>query len=833
MKTIRLLYILCIFILFQGNLFSEEYYAVGVDRDQADRPISFMHYTEGEWRAELFPPAQEFSSNSAPCLAISPEGILWMVWAGRREGEPPRIYFSRRTGTQWSSPETVSESGNWEETPVISFDRSGLPWVAWSETAADKTNIFCAVWGGNAFAWPELISSSNTSPNINPALGAGKNNTMVMLWEGQNKSFYQIYFSIGGDDGWSKEELLSPRGGVGQVFPSLSYRSDQLSGCWRENGERINADWRSGQWSRSYRKRAENTIPPAPISDSRGWILAYGTGGEALPLRLSLLRSPQEELIDRFPASGKNSRMAASHIYTGYGDSITYGTTPPGGDPATHKGDCYIPLLKALLQTDYPADSFTIYNGGYPGATTHDLLEGSTGNWACPGIISAINQSQCSQILIMGGTNDISDHINPSTIANNLNIMIDRARGLGSNPILGTIIPRCDNSSLNNDTTTLVTSYIIPLAAWKNCQLANPWQNFIDHTNWCSDYLTYWDGVHPYYPAGSQHIADAWYDTLAVYTPTPTPPPAIIDSGDYNGDGTSDIALFRPDSGLWAVRGITRVYFGALEDRPASGDYNNDGTTDIALFRGSSGLWAIRGITRVYFGGSSDISAPGDYNGDGVCDIAIYRESTGLWAARGITRCYFGSEDDIPIPGYYQGNREKGIAIFRPSTGLWAARDFTRFYFGGSEDQPSVADYSGNGSDQAGIFRAGSGLWAIRGYSRFYYGSSDDNPVPASYGGANATAAIFRESAGLWSLRTLSRIYYGTAGDISVTGRIPRPVTPSPTPSITPTPSIIPTPTPSPTPSVTPAPSIIPTPTPSPTPIGFHTPIPTSTPLSK
>jgi hypothetical protein len=39
-----------------------------------------------------------------------------------------------------------------------------------------------------------------------------------------------------------------------------------------------------------------------------------------------------------------------------------------------------------------------------------------------------------------------------------------------------------------------------------------------------------------------------------------------------------------------------------------NGYYNCDGTTDIRLFQGSSGLWAIRGYTRVYFGGSNDLS---------------------------------------------------------------------------------------------------------------------------------------------------------------------------------------------------------------------------------
>ncbi|HDL64428.1 MAG TPA: hypothetical protein ENH12_03460, partial [Proteobacteria bacterium] len=42
-------------------------------------------------------------------------------------------------------------------------------------------------------------------------------------------------------------------------------------------------------------------------------------------------------------------------------------------------------------------------------------------------------------------------------------------------------------------------------------------------------------------------------------SPTPTPSPAVPPwIYDYNGDGTSDIAIFRRSSGLWAVRDVTR-----------------------------------------------------------------------------------------------------------------------------------------------------------------------------------------------------------------------------------------------------------------------------------
>jgi hypothetical protein len=249
--------------------------------------------------------------------------------------------------------------------------------------------------------------------------------------------------------------------------------------------------------------------------------------------------------------------------------------------------------------------------------------------------------------------------------------------------------------------------------------------------------------------------------------------PPVIDSGDYSGDGTSDIAVFRPASGLWAIKGLTRAYFGRDGDIPAPGDFDGDGSTDIAIFRTASGLWAVTNLTRAYFGADGDIPVPGDYTGDGTVTPAVFRPAAGLWAVKGVTRTYFGRQDDIPVPFYPDGPAApKKIAVFRPASGLWAAPGQTRVYFGAEGDQPVRGSYgAGTYNPAPAVFRPAAGLWAIRQITRAYFGRDGDIPVPGNYSGfLPDEIGIFRPSTGLWAVRYGLRTYFGQEGDIPVSG---------------------------------------------------------------
>lgn len=262
---------------------------------------------------------------------------------------------------------------------------------------------------------------------------------------------------------------------------------------------------------------------------------------------------------------------------------------------------------------------------------------------------------------------------------------------------------------------------------------------------------------------------------------------------DFDGDGRSDISVFRPSNGVWylsrTTSGFTAFQFGLNGDKPVSADYDGDGKADAAVYR--SGVWyRLRSTTNtmdaVSFGLAGDLPSPADFDGDGKADAAVFRPSSGTWykLASGngaFSAVRFGISGDVPVPGDYDGDAKADINLFRPSNGTWYRLNssngaFFAQNFGLNGDKAVAGDFDGDRRADVAVWRPSNGVWYVMrsstgSFSATAFGLSGDIPAAADYDGDGRTdIAVFRPSNGVWyrlnsGNGAFSAVAFGLNGD--------------------------------------------------------------------
>jgi len=219
--------------------------------------------------------------------------------------------------------------------------------------------------------------------------------------------------------------------------------------------------------------------------------------------------------------------------------------------------------------------------------------------------------------------------------------------------------------------------------------------------------------------------------------------------GDWNGDGRDDVGVFRPSTGKFLLRLVTvstacaicnpfpviatlTIDFGDSGDLGVVGDWDGDGTDTVGVFRPATSEWFLTNAPNINnssppidltfspFGVVGDIPVTGDWDGDGIDTIGVWRTFTGQFflsnsdnnpPTSDFILAFGGLGGDLPVVGDWNGDGKdtigilgvprngevfpNGVGFFLNNSNTVAANDLV-FAFGQSGDIPLAGDVNGN-----------------------------------------------------------------------------------------------------------------------------------------
>ena len=218
--------------------------------------------------------------------------------------------------------------------------------------------------------------------------------------------------------------------------------------------------------------------------------------------------------------------------------------------------------------------------------------------------------------------------------------------------------------------------------------------------------------------------------------------------------------VYRPSTGQWILHNthtpitsadITLTFGGQPGDLPVAGDWNGDGRTDIGIFRGGTFLLALlktvwtcvvcgptteaEPLPSVALGQIGDLPVAGDWNGDAKDDLGVYRPGDGningsfhlrvpqLTFVRPCPTCPFapvttfnivsrdfGVAGDLPVAGDWDGDGKDTVGVLEPTAigTFFLTDDLVKpfsFAFGTTGDRPLAGDWQGRFADRVGVYR--------------------------------------------------------------------------------------------------------------------------------
>ncbi|MCP4713253.1 MAG: hypothetical protein GY869_31870, partial [Planctomycetes bacterium] len=220
-------------------------------------------------------------------------------------------------------------------------------------------------------------------------------------------------------------------------------------------------------------------------------------------------------------------------------------------------------------------------------------------------------------------------------------------------------------------------------------------------------------------------------------------------SGDFNGDGDTDIASFKTSEGIvevWisqaGVFSPPQIWLNNVDEdaKLVLGDFDGDGLVDVGVFDSAAGEWRVaisdgsqfvdQGVWLSGFG-AGDQPSSGDYDNDRLTDVMVFHKQSGqlhvkiaLNEGGGFADSgediVIGAESDTPLSGDFNGDGLMDLGAFVRGSGRWkiflnrgtggtgfqSLAEINNF---GIDHTPVVSDFNYDGLTDIGYYEASSG----------------------------------------------------------------------------------------------------------------------------
>ena len=264
---------------------------------------------------------------------------------------------------------------------------------------------------------------------------------------------------------------------------------------------------------------------------------------------------------------------------------------------------------------------------------------------------------------------------------------------------------------------------------------------------------------------------------------------------DFDGDGLSDLALYQPASGAFAIlsSALGRIAFAAGYEQSSgvAGDYDGDGKADPVGYSPADGSWqamlSALGYSPVFsalFGGNGALPLAADFDGDNLFDLAVYDAAGGRLAAlfsnggafNMTAACSIGAPGWTGVAGDFDGDGLCDPAVYSGAEGRMRVMFSGSGYasasaaIGSAGETMQAADFDGDGKADPVLYAGATGLWTVLlsganyAIGRVSLGGTDFLAVPGDYDGDGLSdPAVYREADGQWLIMLSTASYAVTA----------------------------------------------------------------------